>query len=565
MKYNNSSGNWENSLILINEISDVNITSLQNGEVLKFNNSSGRWENANNTDTLDELSDVVITSIQNNNILKYNSTSGNFVNTFVNLTELADTNITSLTNGDILRYNSGNTAWETSTFTINDLDDVNITSVANNQVLKYNSSSSKWENSERIDKLDELDDVTLTSVTNNDLLIFNGTNFVNSKIALDNDFTNVNFTSLTTNDLIKYDGTNFVNFSPTYLTQANASSTYLTQSNASSTYLPLSTAASTYLTQSNASSTYLTQWNAVFTYLTQANASSTYLPISTASSTYLTQANASSTYLTQTTAASTYFTQASAVNKLDAIRIQTLTSSSSPSLAFLSVGSIIDTSTTESATGGIPTLVYTPPNLGLYVAKTSMTTNFGSNWPVDMEGNIASLKAGAAKISSNIYGAYWAAFSHSDKHTDGNYALIQGAAGQTLLNTSTNQLLEVRMNNSTTYATFFCQNAVDTNGTFKINNYGFQSLPGVTNTTVEARIMFIQFNGIAYWWCRNSANQGGLIPANNLVSTFYPSDDRLKFGEEPITNGIETIKLLKPTRYKQVNSLDDEHDEENAN
>ena len=225
LKYNSGSGNWENNNLLINEINDVNINNLQNNEVLKYNSSTGRWENSDRIDALDELGDVTLTGSSNNQVLKYNGSI--WVNAFVNLTELADTNITSLTNGDILRYNSGNTAWETSTLTINDLDDVNITSLANNQVLKYNSTTGKWINSERIDTLDELGDVTLTGVTTGDLLRYNGANFVNTKIALNNDFTNVNFTSLTNGDLIKYNGNNFVNFSPTYLDGALINNNFL--------------------------------------------------------------------------------------------------------------------------------------------------------------------------------------------------------------------------------------------------------------------------------------------------------------------------------------------------
>ena len=227
LKYNSSSSKWENNNLLINDIQDVNITSLQHGEVLKYNSEGGKWENQDNTDNLNELTDVDVdlTESSTNQVLKYNGSI--WVNNFVNLTELADTNITTLNNGDILRYNSVSQKWETDTFNINDLDNVNITSVANNEVLKYNSSSGKWENSDRIDTLNELGDVTLTSVTTGDLLRYNGTNFVNTKIALDNDFTNVNFTSLTNGDLIKYNGSNFINFAPTYLDGAGISDNYL--------------------------------------------------------------------------------------------------------------------------------------------------------------------------------------------------------------------------------------------------------------------------------------------------------------------------------------------------
>ena len=217
LKYNSTNSKWENNNLSINEIQDVNITSLANGEILKYNSTSGKWENVDRIDTLNEITDVAISNVANNQILKYNSTSSNFVNAFVNLTELADTNISSLNNKDILLYNSTTSKWETNTFNINDLTDVNITSLANNEILKYNSTTSKWENGDRIDSLNELGDVVISNVASNDLLKYNGTNFVNTKIAFDNNFTNVNFGTLNNGDLIKYNGSNFVNFAPTFL------------------------------------------------------------------------------------------------------------------------------------------------------------------------------------------------------------------------------------------------------------------------------------------------------------------------------------------------------------
>ena len=144
LKYNSDNSRWENNTIVINEIADVNITSLQGGEVLKYNSSSSKWENQNNTDTLNELTDVTLSNVINTQVLKFNGSI--FVNNFINLTELADTSITSLSNGDILKYNSTSSKWESSTFSIDDLTDVNLTNASNTQLLQYSSSSSKWVN-----------------------------------------------------------------------------------------------------------------------------------------------------------------------------------------------------------------------------------------------------------------------------------------------------------------------------------------------------------------------------------------------------------------------------------
>jgi hypothetical protein len=199
--------------------------------------NSGNWNTAygwgdhstqgylTSSSSINDLADVNISGTSSGHFLYHNGT--NWENLAATLTDLNDVIISTLNNGDILRYNSVSQRWETDTFNIDDLDNVNIVGVANNEVLKYNSVTSKWENSNRIDTLDELGDVTLTSVTTGDLLRYNGSIFVNTKIALDNDFTNVNFTSLTNGDLIKYDGSNFINFSPTYLDGAGISDNYL--------------------------------------------------------------------------------------------------------------------------------------------------------------------------------------------------------------------------------------------------------------------------------------------------------------------------------------------------
>mmetsp|Transcript_29478 Transcript_29478/g.76044 ORF Transcript_29478/g.76044 Transcript_29478/m.76044 type:complete len:86 (-) Transcript_29478:152-409(-) len=44
----------------------------------------------------------------------------------------------------------------------------------------------------------------------------------------------------------------------------------------------------------------------------------------------------------------------------------------------------------------------------------------------------------------------------------------------------------------------------------------------------------------------------------SFFGNFFPSDDRLKFDEVSVPNGIEVIKQLEPRRYTQVVSLDDD-------
>ena len=68
----------------LDDLSDVDISSASNGQVLKYNGTSGKWENAaesgGGASDLDDLSDVDISSASNGQVLKYNGTSGKWEN-----------------------------------------------------------------------------------------------------------------------------------------------------------------------------------------------------------------------------------------------------------------------------------------------------------------------------------------------------------------------------------------------------------------------------------------------------------------------------------------------------
>ncbi len=66
----------------IGQLSDVNITSLQDTQFLRYNTSTQLWtnENVTFTSTVSGLSDTTISNPQNNQILKYDSTSSKWVN-----------------------------------------------------------------------------------------------------------------------------------------------------------------------------------------------------------------------------------------------------------------------------------------------------------------------------------------------------------------------------------------------------------------------------------------------------------------------------------------------------
>jgi hypothetical protein len=151
------------------------------------------------------------------------------------------------------------------------------------------------------------------------------------------------------------------------------------------------------------------------------------------------------------------------------------------------------------------------------------------------------------RVGDMGYGSQYAGITHSTLSAN-NYAILQQDTGLTMINSSVGQSIKIRNGNITEYGEF--------NGTqLKINEYGFYSTPGVTVNTVTPLIFFINVGGVASWWCRASNNTGGLIASSNNNS---PSDDRLKYNETVFSNGIELVKQMRPTKYDQVISIDDD-------
>ena len=161
---------------------------------------------------------------------------------------------------------------------------------------------------------------------------------------------------------------------------------------------------------------------------------------------------------------------------------------------------------------------------------------------------------GKAKIGYMGYNNY-AGFGHEALQSPDTYAVLQQWNGTTFINCTTDRAIKFRENNLHEFAQF--SSHLGGSMAFRCNQFAFYSTPGVTVLDADARIMFVQFNGIAYWWARNSKNEGGLINAWYFGDSL-PSDDRLKHDETPLADGIEIVKLLQPYRYTQMKSLDDD-------
>lgn len=106
---------------------------------------------------INDIGDVVITNVSNGQVLMYDSANQKWVNgtitTTTSLANLTDTAISSPANGQALVYNSATQKWENGNEKLSNLSDANVSSVANKDILQYNSQSGKWENKALYKKL----------------------------------------------------------------------------------------------------------------------------------------------------------------------------------------------------------------------------------------------------------------------------------------------------------------------------------------------------------------------------------------------------------------------------
>lgn len=146
----NASGS---AVAYLNDIGDVVITNVSDGQVLMYDSATQKWVNGTISTTLSGLSDTQIATLSNGQVLKYDSASSKWVNADNSLSNLSDANISSATNGQSLIYNSTSQKWENGNEKLSNLSDANISSATNKDILQYNSTNSKWENKALYKKL----------------------------------------------------------------------------------------------------------------------------------------------------------------------------------------------------------------------------------------------------------------------------------------------------------------------------------------------------------------------------------------------------------------------------
>lgn len=230
-------------------LTDTNLSSIQDDQVLQYDNASSQWKNEtlNLTTTLASLTDTTISSPQDDQILRYDNSDSKWKNeTAGYLTSISGQSIEALSDvgsmtpstNDVLYWTGS--AWSNSAnpggfltsiggSSITDLSDVKSSmSPSTDDVLFYNGS--EWTSGSGYitssDSIENLNDVAVMTPSTGDYLYWNGSAWTNSSIVLttgDNidDLSNVqNAMSPSTGDHLYWDGSKWNKNSNTLTTSS---------------------------------------------------------------------------------------------------------------------------------------------------------------------------------------------------------------------------------------------------------------------------------------------------------------------------------------------------------
>ena len=242
-------------------LTDVNLTSTTDGQLIKYNSSSGKWINFTpnyltsvDTGLITGFSSKVRSLFSAGSGLSYNSNTGVFTNTITNTNQLINGAgfITSINSGQIITALGYTPLNPSTTITINGIandltssrvynlsisgmSDVNITSPSNNQLLKYDIASSKWINFTPT-YLTSINSSQITTALGYTPVNPNGTTsqYIRGDGSIVNfptltttysALTDVNLSSLSDGQLVKWNNSTskWINFTPNYLTNINTS------------------------------------------------------------------------------------------------------------------------------------------------------------------------------------------------------------------------------------------------------------------------------------------------------------------------------------------------------
>lgn len=157
---------------VLNDVDDVNITDVNNGDILCWNDT----DFVNISHTINNVNDVNISDISNGDILYWNDTD--FVNISHTINNINDVDITDIANGDMLIWENGAFKNSPFTFSLRDLDDVDDSDLENYYSLVWDDNIQKFITASIPTTIRGLSDVFYDVDSDNQLLIWNGSVFV---------------------------------------------------------------------------------------------------------------------------------------------------------------------------------------------------------------------------------------------------------------------------------------------------------------------------------------------------------------------------------------------------
>jgi hypothetical protein len=149
--WNQGTGKWERGSAQLNlvQLLDVDDTGLANNMVMYYDAGSTSFKfKLSAAASIATLSDVTLTTLASGQILKYNGTAWVNVNNYLSL--MGDVNVTGLASGQALKWDSGTSKWivYSPVDTFAGLTDVSLTSLADKDRVWYVTGSG-WVNSAR--------------------------------------------------------------------------------------------------------------------------------------------------------------------------------------------------------------------------------------------------------------------------------------------------------------------------------------------------------------------------------------------------------------------------------
>ena len=133
----------------VEDLGDVSISSLANGQILKYNSSTSKWENANESGGGGGSTVAITPSLVSGTKVADYSIDGVSGSMYAPTPTDVEANPSGTATTDLTKLQVGSTVYsipDTDTDALADLTDVSLGTPTNGQVLKYNSSSAKWEN-----------------------------------------------------------------------------------------------------------------------------------------------------------------------------------------------------------------------------------------------------------------------------------------------------------------------------------------------------------------------------------------------------------------------------------